>query len=103
MSETSRPVCASILGNGRRGPDSWRGPSLEDSARCGCYYCSAVCENRPELANRDEVSVEMLKKSLHVTYRGADTKDPREYPRHYYREFFTLNGKPARIAVDDLL
>lgn len=74
-----------------------------DSARCGCYYCSAVCENRPELANRDEVSVEMLKKSLHVTYRGADTKDPREYPRHYYREFFTLNGKPARIAVDDLL
>ena len=76
-----------------------RGASLEDSSACGCRYCSAVCEVRPELANRDDLEVELLRNSLFVTYRGVDSN----HSHWYTREFFTLNGKPASIAVDELL
>jgi len=76
-----------------------RGASLKDSSACGCRYCSAVCEVRPELANRDDLEVELLRNSLFVKYRGVDSN----YSYYYTRELFTLNGKPARIADDELL
>jgi len=104
MSETSRPVCASILGNERRGPDSWRGPSLEDSARCGCHYCCAICESRPEMANQDRLGVRLFKRSLWVSYKEVfvSGRDGNQYSRSLTRELFSPSSKLAGVDVDDL-
>jgi len=104
MSEPSRPVCEFILGVVRRGPNSWKGSSLEDSARCGCHYCSAVCESRPEMANQDPVEVRLLKNSLWVSYTEhfVSERDGNQYRRSLTRELFSPSSKLASVNIDRL-
>jgi len=92
-------VCRAIQSIAFEGRRTYSDYSLKDSTRCGCQYCSAICEFRPKLANSDNVDVELLRNSLLVFYHGTHG-DRIKVPHYLGKEFFTLDSKPANAGSD---
>jgi len=101
MDEFGGPVCAAILKKVRREVFGCNIPSLKDSARCGCRYCSAVCEVKPGPCNEDDLLVRKVEHSLYVTYFESFVKDGERCTRSFDRELFTLSSKPVINDTDD--
>jgi len=99
MSISHQSACRAIQSIALEGRRRYSDCSLEDSKRCGCQYCSAICEFRPELANSDNVDVTLLRNSLWLLYHGTHG-DSINISHYLRRELFTLDCKPANTGSD---
>src|SRR4051812_38421894 len=84
MQASRIPLCVSIKAALKQDTGCcWGNASLGESARCGCRYCRATCEAKPEYIDSDCIIYELRRENLTLWYKSFKIA----------KELFVLEGK----------